>query len=41
MLTGPGAFPGGVPGGAAPGYNHVGNNYTVPGSMPSYQGYSM
>merc|ERR1719219_1162412 len=37
MLTGPGAFPGG----AAPGYNHVGNNYAVPGAMPSYQGYSM
>jgi len=45
MLTGPaGAFQGG-----APGYNHVGapaappaaGGYTIPGQMPSYQGYSM
>jgi len=38
MLTGPA---GPFPGAAAPAYNHVGNSYTVPGNMPSYQGYSM
>lgn len=49
MLTGPAGFPGST----AAGFNHVGANssapaggsaagtYTIPGQMPSYQGYSM